>query len=524
MGWEELDNTQSVSLHNFSAGIWPGYPQHQIPGAIDGSQPIGFNYAANWVWMNNRLEKMFGYENRNTVALNGGALIDSLFFSPGLVDIVGTAGDKIYRNMDGVAPTDITDVVTVTAGGFAQWANWQFGATTYAIGANGVNAPWKVGSAGNASALAGVPVNGYSPESWQNSLWIVAGNTVYFSALGDPENWDPLDNYVFSDTILRVKAFGSMLVVFMAGRIGVLYGTNNRQLTKVDSFVVGIGCLSGGSVVEAKIKDKDVLIFANISGIFAFDGTSSAFKLSACVDFTFFPGRNDTQINVDLQKFTICTATYNQQLGWYIFQFPVKDSGLTYNSGLFILDLNNLISGPSGQVVTPCWFINNDVDFGAIVCCPRPITSLDNEFFVGGSDGFVKRYDPDLATREEVDGAPTGYGSQAFAKVMDLGTEVQFQEVNAQTSSFQPSGIDLIVGLSMNREIDLTFPVGTTTSTTDDARRLYWQNVDVGNYGRWLQLYLEDGPSNTSLSSIEGVDLTFTAFGSDPNVDNTSNN
>ena len=158
MGYEEVPGTKYVSFKDFSAGWFPGKDTGDIPGSLTNEdQPIGATDSNAVVWLSGKLQKMFGYDNVNAAALNGGATLTSLFASEVISQFVATAGNIIYSGANNVAPTNITGAVTITAGNHIHWAEWQFETDAYIVGVNGVDAPIKWTGAGNADVLGGTP-------------------------------------------------------------------------------------------------------------------------------------------------------------------------------------------------------------------------------------------------------------------------------------------------------------------------------------------------------------------------------
>lgn len=538
MGWTEVDNTETVTLRNFSAGSWFNYPNDQIPGTLDGSQPIGFVRASNLVWLNNRLSKMFGYDQIQSADLNG--KIKSIFFAASLStpNLLGTAGTAIYRGLQLAAPTDITGAVVLTADTIVKWVDWKFGSTAYAIGVSSNNAPWKVANAGNATALGGSHGSTSSPgiAAWQNSLWLVAGtpSTLKFSSLGDPEVWAANDNYVFNADITDVKPFGNMLVVFKKTSIGVLYGTNNRQLTKVDNFVVGIGHDSGfNEAVPGKLGNKDVLFFINKNGVYVFDGTNSVSKISGSLDYVFNPpfdlGGAVGQPMFDLSITTNFTMTFIPDWSWLLLFY---NDTLGAGKSFFILDLNyTKQTGPASLAAAAWWIEGSAGRFGGATYSPRRFSLAYPEIYLWGPNNRVCLLNPALDTRKEsVSAAAENYTCSGKTKLFDLGGEYLLQEVNLEQAFYTADGTALRSGVDFNRgNDDDTTVLGLITFAFSADRPFFWNNVDSNlagdnpiNFGRWLNFYLF-GDTTSKLFAVEGISATISSFGPDPNVGNTGN-
>ncbi len=535
MGWDEVENTTQTTIRDFSAGVWPGYPNHQIPGRLDGSEPMGFSSAANMIWLGDRLEKMFGWAQVQTADLDGAVTSAHFTQAHTSENIVGTAGAKIYRALHQAAPVDATGAVTVTAGATVKWVDWKFGSTSYAIAVSNLNPPWKTPSGGVSTVLGGthgVTASG-GIAAWQNSLWLVDEDqvTLRFSALGDPENWDALDNYVFNTPIRDIKSFGNMLVVFKRDSIGILYGTNNRQLTKVDEFVTGIGMDGVKEAAAGKLGSKDVLFFPNESGIWAFDGTASVIKISTSLDYAFNPGRITPPIRVKLTNTTpFLGLTYVPDYSWLLFFFI---NSITNVTEFVILDLSNIKQLDAANYIAPAWPQTGVVGApigGATYALNKFTTNTTPEIYLWGPDFGLFLMNSTLTTKQFSNGGvASAYTASGKTKILDLQGEFLVQELDIEQAGHSVNATQIQVGYDMGR--------GTTTSTavlgdlvgsSSPTKEFFYNNVDSTvvtsnfNFGRWLNFYFS-APQVSQLPSVEGVTLVMTGFGNDSNVKNTNN-
>ena len=96
----------------------------------------------------------------------------SIFASDVLGEMVATFGSKLYSDVDQSSPTDITGIVTITAGNNFQWSEWQYETTKYIVGTNGVDPVIKwtgsgtACSAARASAPRSVPAAQGPADAW----------------------------------------------------------------------------------------------------------------------------------------------------------------------------------------------------------------------------------------------------------------------------------------------------------------------------------------------------------------------
>lgn len=211
----------------------------------------------------------------------------------GNVHVLYTNADKLYATDNvGSAPTDITGALTFPSDTFWQWRNFN----GLAIGVNkatsGTN-PVKVSGAGpTAAALAGTPPKAKYIEIWNNRVWLVGAsepNTIYGSALGDPEDWTTAGaagtvvidiSKNDGDRITGIIAFRERLFIFKRTKIFVISATaapvTDPDNLRVDIFTNNIGCVSAYSIQSV----LDDVLFLSESGI------SSLASSEAVGDFT----------------------------------------------------------------------------------------------------------------------------------------------------------------------------------------------------------------------------------------------
>lgn len=197
----------------------------------------------------------------------------------GEISILVTSGGRLYASSNlNPEMTDITGALVLSSTTLWQWKNWQgfaIGVSRAIIGNNPIKFDGLV-----ASALGGSPPFAKYLEIWNERLWLVSAddpNTVYGSALGDPENWtvDGADDAVIidvgkndGDKITGIYAFRGVLYVFKRTKIYKIAALNGSIPTDVgnlyvDVYASNIGCVSPYSI-QAVLDD---VLFLSDSGV-----------------------------------------------------------------------------------------------------------------------------------------------------------------------------------------------------------------------------------------------------------------
>lgn len=521
MGYEEIAGTKHISLQNLWAGWFPYVNHNGIPGDLgDPGIPVGSSDCDKVIYLDGALRKMFGYEVVTTNALNG--IPTSIYYSPVLDETVGTAGTKLYSDINAAAPTDITDVLTITAALQVHWTEWQFETAKYVIGTNGTDAPFKWTGTGNAAALGGSPPGGRWISTFQNAVWLAntstEPSTLYFSNTGDPEAWTTDDDYKFDAPITGLGKLGQFLVVFMEDHIGILSGTNNRQLVKVDRYINGKGCSGGHTVVNANLNGKEVLVFHAFDGFYAFDGTQQLVKLSSAIARKYTQSSSTNRWNE--QRFDKAWATFDTSRNWYI--CSLSDGGDSKNDFVLILDMNKLFETKEGTTV-PHWPLDS-IDANCIGVAK--INKLSTIFY-GNTDGKYYQFTP--AGFNANGSAYTGYFR---SKTFDTIESHIIQEVNVHSNE-AGSSTTLDVFINANgAEGDgnlgtasflASADVLTSTFIVDESalggKEFVLKNVQVTDYGRFARFKLKNSTIDQQMIVYE-MDFVLQSIGLEPNVDN----
>lgn len=520
MGYEEIPGIKPVIFRDLSAGWFPGKEHNDIPGSLDSPEPIGMADGNAVVWFDGSLNSFFGYDNVNTSALNSGASGTSIYASDVLDEMVATFGNKLYSDVDQAAPTDITGAVTITAGNNFQWSEWQFETTKYIIGTNGVDSPIKWTGTGNAAVLGGSPPVGRWNVIWNNALWIARTSTetstLYFSDLADPETWTTDNDYKFPAPITGLGTLGDKLVVFMDDAIGVLTGYNNTALTKVDKFINGKGCTSGNSIVNAKLKGVDVLVFHSWDGWYAFDGSSTLVYLSNPIKNKYRQQSTVTQFTQN--RFQYVWAEYIPQYEWVI--AGMSDGSDTTNNFMVILDIGRVYENREGLYI-PHWPVDS-IPANCIARSKR-ITSESNEIFFCDTTGFVYKFNPTVFNNNG-----SAYTKFFQSKIFDNVKSwilVEFNIMANETSTTLTTYVkaDLESGDGSQGSVSLqdsaallgtTFILGSSLLGGVD---FVYNEAAMDTFGRFLQFKITNSTVDKSFS-IEEVSIILQEIGIDPNV------
>lgn len=533
MGYEELNsrldayNVLSPLYHTkLWAGWFPGKVQGDIPGDIlNQDSPLGFRDCNNVVYRLGRLQKMFGYDNVNTSALESGAKVTSLFYSPVLDDFVGTVGTKLYKDVDTTVPSDITGAITITTNTLVDYAEWQFETTKYIVGVQQGNAPWTWTGSGNAAILGGSPPQGRWVKTWQNALWIAntstEPSTIFFSNLGDPAVWTTNDDYKFDAPITGLGVLGNMLVIFGSDHIGVLTGTNNRLLTKVDRFINSVGCTGGFTVKNAFLNGEEVLVFHGADGFYAFNGTRALIKLSDPISNKYLSGTTASRWNE--ARLSQACATYDPRNNWYV--VGISDGSDTENGFGLILDLGRPYQNEAtGQLTVPHWPISDQAEEINCITLAKNSSGVPGLYF-GSDDGFIYLYNPNTMNRNGA--AYTGY---ATSKIYDTGHTLLLMEANIVGGEEGAAGeitesinFDLESGLGQANTqemtaggdvLDTTFILGPSTLS---GKEFVFKNFEISNWGRFFQFDIRNTQLNDNMN-VHGLNFIFKSLGVQPNA------
>ena len=519
MGYERAKNIQPVRWKDLSAGWFPGKEHNLVPdnGASD---------CDNVIWHEGSLQKMFGYDNVTTSALQGGLAGNGMIeFTQDSHNLVGVVGTRVYENLQNAVP-DLLVGVTLTTGLQCDMIEFNNGTTNMIVGVNGTDAPWSFDGT-TLQALAGSPPTGRWIEYFNNHVWIARHTNfpdrIYYSAVNSATSWDTTDGtgnyFVFDGPITGVKSFGTQLVVFKNDSIGVLTGYGVTDFVEVPRFINGVGCVGGHTIVEAKLggpAGKAVLVFLAHDGIYAFDGTPNLIKLSNPIERKFIGGAAANRWNES--RYANAVGTFSTRYQWYI--LGVSDSGDTTNDFQLALDLSRPFNTPDNKTAVPHWPFDGPVTNA--ICVRRNANNREDLYFMG-SDGLIYLYDPTSFNRN-------GAAYTAFwtSKIFDMEQTWILREMNG---IFEQLG-DFDVELYLNADQQTGLGEMATVNTLDTGAVLdsfvldtdvlggndfLNLNADIVNSGRFLQWSVRS-PDLNSPFSLRQMELQLKMIGTRPNL------
>lgn len=517
MGYEEIENIRYVVLRNISAGWFPNRQHNEIPGDLDKVETeVGSSDCNAVIWYEGSLRRMFGHSAVQSSALNGGAVCTSIYYSSVLDKTVGTVGNKIYSDVDTATPTDITTTLIVTPVYKVDWDQWQFEATSYVIGTNGIDPAWKWTGVGNASLLGGTPPYGKYVAIWNNACWLACTptepSTIFFSDLADPEVWTTNNDYKFDAPITGVDQLGDKLVVFKENSIGILSGGNNLELTKVDKYIDGIGCSSGYTIVHTRILGQEVLFFHSNDGWYAFDGSQSLTKLTYPLQRKYISGTAAERWNSS--RFSEACAAFIPKYNWVM--SCLTDGGASQNDFMVIHDAGRILTGSEGTYI-PSW----PFDFGSYVngnCIA--CVGKNQDIIMGAYNGKYYKFDQSTWT---LGGASNTYNSYFESKVFDAIQDMVLQEVNvigdnqnASIKFYISTDLDISDGdygvANFNEGydyLDTTFIMDTSAL---GGKEFVFSNATLSAFGRFIKFKIDNNQTATGFN-IDEINMVFVKIG-----------
>jgi hypothetical protein len=209
--------------------------------------------------------------------------IFNFFTVAGVENIIVTSGNDCFKHAGVGVYTSIKGAVALPTNTYWQWAAF----TDLAIGVNQQLGGAEKGivkwtGAGNLAALAltgiaGAPDGAHSILSWNSRLWVVFStkpNRLYFSSLGNPEDWATTGgfleiNYDDGDRIVGLGESRGKLFIFKRRRIYVLSTSVGGVINtdpdgwNVDRLTSNMGCISRYTIQNI----LDDLLFLTDDGI-----------------------------------------------------------------------------------------------------------------------------------------------------------------------------------------------------------------------------------------------------------------
>ncbi len=539
----EFGGSKEIVVEDLSFGWFPGRALEDIPGSFNGNKltGLGASEADGFIWHNGRLRKPFQHEAITTSALAGDP--DSLFWWLDQSTLVGTAGSTAYSGLQNAAPTDITGGYALTADPMS-WVAWKFETDNYVILTNGFIPPARWTGAGSISALNTVnfPPRGRYAAVFQDAAWFAncrtaplsntlvdLSSTVFFSALADPLTWAADQGYTFEAPITGIGVLDKILVVFKRDSIGILYGTNNFQLIKIDSYISGIGCTSHRSIRNIKLEGKDALLFHSNRGWAAFTGTKEIIYLSAPIEVKYQGNESIDKFNAT--EFDSVVSTWWGDHSWAV--SAIADAGSTSNNLLVVKDCRRVFSLPGigTEIGVAHWpFFLGATQDTLTASCMETIQVGGRDVVVFGQTGDDKIY----KLNEEA--TTYQYVPYFTTKVVDLGAYYICNEANIVSDPLAPAQLYLYINMSLDAsrgEVGLTPLTGagdllSSTFVLDTSilsgNQYAYNNIQVSDFGRWMQLTFQQYPSSgaDAFISFYKAHLTLTPIGNDPTAVDSS--
>lgn len=345
----------------------------------------------------------------------------------GVNNIIITSGSEIYKD-DGLGNfTSIKGALVLPTGNYWQWASM----ADFAIGVNQAivnDDTVKWSGIGNATALAltgisGTPVGAHSVISWNGRLWMVFSskpNRLYYSSLGDPEDWSATGGFVEigyddGDKIVGIAVNRGKLFIFKRRRIYVFNtGVGGVVNTDVDGWSVELlsdnfGCVSRYTI-QAVLDD---LFFLCDEGIAS---------LKAVQEYGDFKTQIVSRKVVELSRLNSNIDTFSSVVdssrSLYILVAPKLKTG-TINNRFYILDYKK-IRYATPSIISPVlanvrWtFFESDIINPSVVF--SVILNGRKTIFIGGDSPlfYLCRWDSDTSYSDNGQPILRFFRSKAF--------------------------------------------------------------------------------------------------------------
>lgn len=171
---------------------------------------------------------------------------------------------------------------TTTAG--VRWSGTMFfGATTsknLLIMTNGIDAPVRYDTTDGAEPLGGnPPAGGDFPVVWQDRLWMFDGDTAYYSAVGDAEDWSTAGGggsvsvYRGQDgDITGAAAFANSLFIFKRSSLYFI-GAGLISTAAIRNIDTAVGTVSHRTIQRVAGSDTNKLVWWSEHGIESIEPT-----------------------------------------------------------------------------------------------------------------------------------------------------------------------------------------------------------------------------------------------------------
>lgn len=262
--------------------------------------------------------------------------------------IIVTTGNEIYKDTAGVF-SSIKGAITPISNTLWQWKAF----TDLAIGVNrGLsNSIIKWSGTGNIAALAltgisGTPTRAKFIEVWNSRLWVVFDshpNRVYYSSLGNAEDWDSSGGFIEvafneGDRITGIYAHKGKFFVFKRNRIYTITSGIGGVIStdpigwSVDLITNNLGCV-GQFTIQAVMDD---VVFLSDEGLISFNaveayGDFKSLNLSRKI-------KELSNLNFNLDSFV---SVVDPARSLYLLSVPKTSSG-SVNNRIYAMDYKKI--------------------------------------------------------------------------------------------------------------------------------------------------------------------------------------
>ena len=508
MGLPTVNRTDPIAQTSWQSGMITSSPPEELP--TDAAQlllNLEFDSDSNLVTRNG--VELFLDTNLSNER------ITSLFraqYSDGTVFIYFTAGTELYRCTEaGASLTTITGGLTLPDDVFWQWVMFD----DFAIGTNGTE-PIKVNSSGTASLLnASAPDANYC-EVWNSRLWLSGvgdeGNTIFGSAINDPEDWtvdDDAGAIVLGidigdgDFITGIKALREALFVYKRRKINIVSAISSPATIptnlRTDIYTSNIGCESAWSIQNV----LDDQLFLSALGIVSLSLAPLGELKGAIVS------ENIAELSLLKKNTDEIPSLVLDDMNQYWISIPstISDSGL---NEVWVLDYQKINQRDekgfpivrwvkfNGLVAGTAYCEKLDGDYKSYLIATYPIASTDTNIYQYTpndpdklfSDNGVS-YTQDLLTKAYIGTSSLlrslwvrfGLALKLFSETLNLNVNYFFDNKRTSAGSY---GF-IISGTASSTSLYGTALYGTATwaSISDlDTERTIWRSVRKNGSGR----------------------------------------
>lgn len=268
--------------------------------------------------------------------------------SDGSSTLLATSGTELYKDSGVGVFTSIKGALNLPNNTLWQWVNF----TDLAIGANrGTGGPddiVKWNGAGNAAALAltgiaGAPDGAKFVAVWNSRLFVVFSshpNRLYFSTLGNPEDWSLSGGFIEvgqndGDFITGIAPHREKFFIFKRNKVYVISAGNPNvdvNQWRLDLFTDKYGCISAFTIQQV----LDDLVFLSQEGILSINSVADFGDFKTLVLSRKI--KELTQLNYSLDSFV---SVLNTTKSVYLLAAP-NTPATTINNLIHVMDYKKI--------------------------------------------------------------------------------------------------------------------------------------------------------------------------------------